>query len=444
VTRKPNLAETLAGRFLRRPTRGELDAFRDRRLRDLVRHAHRRVPYYRLLFDEHGVDVARFRGMEDLASIPITSRRTLQELPADRITAAGIDRTKLVEKWSSGSTGRKLCVRRTWMEDRTLAALRKRSERGLGIGMRDRRASVTLIRGTPSNDRQWPLKVLQSLGLFRLRVFDCLADPGWVIDELRAYRPDVVGGFSGAMARLAREVGPGDLHDLGIRATIAGGEVLSPEMRRQIEDAFGAPLYEMYGSIEFDTLAIQCPQARHLHVCDDGLILEVLRGDRPVDRGQRGEVVATGLHSYAMPLIRYRLDDVVTRGAARCPCGSPYSTIRAVQGRMLDYFPLPDGRLIHPFLFTVPMLDAHGWIRQYQLTQQRKDRLALRIVPACAPEPARLDDLRRLCAEKLGSQVTLQVELLDALNPEESGKFRVSRSLVHSEYDRIDWDRVVE
>jgi hypothetical protein len=109
---------------------------------------------------------------------------------------------------------------------------------------------------------------------------------------------------------------------------------------------------------------------------------------------------------------------------------------------MLDYFPLPDGRLIHPFSLTTPMLEAHPWIRQYQLTQERTDHLVLRVVPSAQPTPDRLEALKQQYAQSLGQSVTLDIRLLDNLSPEPSGKFRLSRSLVRSQYDEIDWEQV--
>ena len=109
---------------------------------------------------------------------------------------------------------------------------------------------------------------------------------------------------------------------------------------------------------------------------------------------------------------------------------------------MLDYFPLPDGRLIHPFSLTTPMLESHPWIRQYQLTQERVDHFVLRVVPSAQPTPHRLEALKQQYAQSLGQPVTLDIRLLDTLSPEPSGKFRLSRSLVRSQYDEIDWKQL--
>ncbi len=40
-------------------------------------------------------------------------------------------------------------------------------------------------------------------------------------------------------------------------------------------------------------------------------------------------VVVTALHSFAMPFIRYRLGDLVTRGVDACPCGQSFAVIGA-------------------------------------------------------------------------------------------------------------------
>jgi len=213
-------------------------------------------------------------------------------------------------------------------------------------------------------------------------------------------------------------------------------------MRQQISAAFSAPVFDLYGTHEFNLIAWECQETGEFHVCDDSLITEVLKNGCPVAIGERGEVVGTNLHSFAMPFIRYRLGDLVTRGAETCRCGQPFSTIRGIQGRMLDYFPLPDGRLLHPYEIVLLLLhDAASWIGQYQLTQEREDRLVLRVVPSATPTAQQLAFLKEPVAALLGEGVEFEVMLVPQLQLEPNGKFRVSRSLVKSAYDGLDWER---
>ena len=161
---------------------------------------------------------------------------------------------------------------------------------------------------------------------------------------------------------------------------------------------------ETYGSHEFPLLGWECGQTGEFHTCDDGLILEVLHEGRPAEPGEQGEVVATNLHAYSMPFIRYRLGDVATRGDQSCACGQPFSTIRSIQGRMIDYFPLPDGRMIHPYQILSSFIGGgDSWIRQYQLLQERRDRIVLRVLPVHIPEPEFLARLEQSVRPLLGA-----------------------------------------
>lgn len=225
------------------------------------------------------------------------------------------------------------------------------------------------------------------------------------------------------------------------RFLVVGAEVLTPLMRHQITKAFETPVFEVYGSHEFNLVASECKETGELHTCDDCMIVEVLKDGRPAATGERGEVVGTGLHSFAMPFIRYQLGDIVTKGFETCRCGQPFSTIRTVQGRMLDYFPLPGGRMIHPYEIVLILVNtASTWVRQYQLIQEREDRIILRAVPSTTPTPQELARLEEPVINFLGQDVEFKVVLVPEIQLEPSGKFRVSRSLVKSAYDGIDWD----
>jgi len=57
-------------------------AFRDRALRNLVAHAYGRVPYYRRLFDCHGLRPRDIRTVADLPAIPISDKNDLRAIRA--------------------------------------------------------------------------------------------------------------------------------------------------------------------------------------------------------------------------------------------------------------------------------------------------------------------------------------------------------------------------
>ncbi len=419
-----------------RRSRAQLVEYQDAQLRRLLVHAYENVPYYRALFDQHRLHPRHIRGTVDLGLIPITSKQELRAQPVSKIVAKGLDPERLLTRTTSGSSGEPFTIRRTWLEQSVQYLHRLRAAHDLGIRPGDRTASVGLVRPTDPNDRKLVGRALRALKLKRNRLIDGLQPADSVAAILREFRPELLTGMPGMICRVAEHVVAEGIHDITPRVVVVGGEVLTPVMRRRLEEAFGAPVRETYGSHEFPLLGWECQTTGNFHVCDDGSIVEVLHEGRPVEPGERGEVVATNLHAYAMPLIRYRLGDVVTKGEDRCRCGKPFSTIHAIQGRMIDYFILPDGRALHPYQIIANfILGGDNWIRQYQLLQERKDRIVLRVLPARPPAPEHIARLERSVLPVLGPSVEFKIELVDDLPLEQTGKFRPSRSLVHSEYD---------
>lgn len=419
-----------------RVARPELLAYQSARLRQVIRHARERVPHYRALFEGHGVSPGAVRTAADLPAIPLTTRADVQSRPPGEMVAHGVDPDRLLVRRTAGSSGEPIGVRRTWLEERLLVAFRARALHQLGMRVTDRRANLVLPR---SSARDWdlPQRILRAARLYPRLDVDSRRPAEEIAHALHGFRPDVVTGYPGSLERLGEVDGLG--RSLRLRCLISGGEVMTPLMRRRIAQAFGAPVLELYGSHEFKTIAWECRETGYLHVSDDSVVLEVVDGTRVVDPGETGEVVATALHSFAMPFIRYRLGDVVTRGPAPCPCGAPFSTIRVVQGRMLDCFPLPGGRLLHPYELTEVMRSA-AWVRRQRVIQEREDRIRV-YVAACARPPAgEVRALEQSLAQVVGPAVDVAVVLVDDVPQEPAGKFRVFRSFVRSPYDGVDWE----
>lgn len=418
--------------------RAEIEAFQNARLRRLVRHAWDNVPYYRRLFERHGLKPQDIRTLADLASIPLSSKKDLQPLPTEDVVARGVDVNQLIVHQTSGSTGQPCKIRRTWFEERMLNLFRWRVKWYFGLRAMDRQVSIGLRRPSdPRNDR-FQQRLLQALGLYHSSVLDCRQPPQNIVRQLRDLHPTVVNGLSGSLWRVSLELGDADRRVIRPRFIHCGGEVLTPLMRRQVSEGFGAPVYETYGSFEFNIIAWECKETGDYHTCDDALIVEVLKDGRPAAPGERGELIATSLYSFAMPLIRFRLGDIVTRGAALCACGKPFSTIRAIQGRMADCFPLPDGRRLHPFELGI-LINNAPWVGKFQFLQERLDRIIMRAVPLAAPSPEAIARVRELAAQQLGPKIEFEIALESDIPLEPSGKFRTFRSLVNSNYDDLDW-----
>lgn len=424
-------------------SRATIEAFRNERLRAIVRHAYERVPYYRELFDRHGVHPRHVRTTADLVRIPITTREDLRAFAPKRLVARGLDPEQLIMTMTSGSSGQPFEIRNTWLEQNLEYLFRLRAHRQQGRRIGDRITQIARPGRTHPKDNKLLGATLRALGLEKRSSLSVFDPPKVLLERLEALRPDIVGGFPTALQRVGEAVAAADRPPVRPRFLLTGGEVLTPDMRARIEADWGARVFETYACHEFNLVAWACPVTGALHTCDDSVIVEVLEDDRPVAPGERGEVVATGLHLYAMPFIRYRLGDVVTRGDMVCGCGQPFSTIRSIQGRMRDFFPLPGGRWMHPSEFISGMRhDGPRWVRQFQFVQEREDRIVMRLVPTPEATEERIAAYERFLADLLGPEIEVRLERVEEIARSASGKFHVFRSLVHSNYEGFDWDHV--
>ncbi len=434
---RPELGPALSAAWRHpRASRAELRAWQDARLRRLVRHAYESVPFYRRLFDRHRLHPRHIRGTVDLELIPTTDKAAMRREGTAALLAKGLDPASLLTVRTSGSSGEPFTIHRTWLEDKLQYLLRLRTFGALGVRARDRIVAVGLAGRPDGADDKLIGRSLAALGFHSRDLVDGLQAPARVAVQLREARPDVLIGLPGMLDRLT---GP-ELSEVvgGVRPrlVVIGGEVATPAMRLRIREAFGAPLHETYASHECPLIAWECRHSGDLHTCDDGVLVEVLQEDRAAEPGERGEVVLTNLHAYAMPFLRYRIGDLATRAGA-CRCGLPFGSVGEIQGRMIDYFPLPDGRLLHPYeIVTRLVWGPREWLRQYQLVQERPDRVVLYAVTD-GPSAERLEEIGRTVRPLLGPAVEFEVRVVDRIQEESSGKLRPSRSLVHSEYDRV-------
>lgn len=438
MTLGPQLLRT-ARAVLRHPTapRAELKAFQDAQLRRLVVHAYESVPYYRKLFDQHRLHPRHIRGTIDLDLIPISSKQAFQSRSATDLIARGLDPAKLLSVYTNGSTGEPLIVRRTWEEQGFNMMFRERCWRAFGLNLHERIATVGQRKPPDPKDKKTLGRALQAIGFHpRLRL-DGMQPPEDIAFQLAAFRPQMLVGIPGMLCLVADYLIASGRQDIRPRILVTGGEVLTPLMRQRLHKAFGVEPLQTYASHEFPLMGWECRQTGEMHSCDDAGIVEVIKSGRPAGPGEDGEVVVTNLHAYAMPFIRYRLADVATRGNERCGCGQPFSTVRAIQGRMIDYFPLPDGRLVHPYeiLRLIPRVDA--WIRQYHLLQDRADRIVMQVVPSHTPVPELQQLISQAVAPLIGCGIEFQVRVVDAIPPGPGGKRRHSCSLVSSAYAGI-------
>jgi len=411
-------------------TRKDIDEFRDRHLRKVVRHAYRNVPFYRRLFDEHGVRVDQIQGAPDLNRLPVTRRLDIQAAAMPDRLARGVNPSRLIVRRTTGSSGQCLELMRTWPEEQVLNLMRWRALRSYGLKRRDIIAVPRVPVGKHPRDYQLPRRLADAMGFYRKALIDLttIDDASRILIERE---PEVIMGWPTILADLApRWNALRRPATRGPKFLITGGEVLSPHARERIAEGFGAPVRDMMGAHEFSLLAWECPASHGYHLSDETIFAEVIVDGRAAEPGEQGELVVTGLHSFAMPFIRYNLGDIVVKGSPQCECGSPFSTIRSIRGRTGEYFNLPAGRRVHPQDIVRMSFIAATWIRNLQVVQLDHARLELHVVPVRQPTQEEIERINIAVAKVLYGVATLEVVIVPEIPVSYDTKFRVHRSMV--------------
>lgn len=218
-----------------------------------------------------------------------------------------------------------------------------------------------------------------------------------VVAGLNSVSGDNLATYPSMLARLVAEARAGRLQ-IQPRRILTMAEPLLPETRQAAEEAWHAPVANMWGTSEAGVTAIGCFKGTGMHLTDDLVIVEAVDADgNPVPAGVRShKVYVTNLFNPLMPLIRYEISDEVTLLDEPCACGSVHQRIADIEGRNDDTFVYGDGVSVHPHLFR-SILGREPAISEYQVQQTRAGAEII----VCAAGPFDVESLNRKLQEAL-------------------------------------------
>src|SRR5262249_51893036 len=117
---------------------------------------------------------------------------------------------------------------------------------------------------------------------------------------LISYQPAVLLAYANTLGLFARYVQAEKIEGIRPQGIICSAEVLTKENRQLIENVFGCPVFNRYGSREFAMIASECEAHEGLHINAENLLVEVVSDGRSCS-DEDGEIVITDLRNFAMP-----------------------------------------------------------------------------------------------------------------------------------------------
>ena len=395
------------------------------KLNQLLRHAKQNTDLYA------GLPSGPLHSLSDLNELPFLTKSDLRNDSA-RLVAEGWERSAIT-KITSGSTGAPVKLLRSRHAISVELSTTWRAMAWAGIEPGDRQSRFW---GVPEGLVPRAKARLTDTVTNRFRYSAFGFDP----DSLQRFhrlmlrkKPKYCYGYVSMLRAVAEYLdGNGLQPPSSVKAVIPTAEPLSTRDRTLFESAFQAPVFNEYGCGELGTIAHECEHGS-LHVNCDSLIVEVIPAPSSSNRTSNvGEVVVTDLFNYAQPLIRYRLSDLASLETENCACGRTLPLMGEVAGRECDIFQNKHGRFFHTeffsYIFEDLQIQLGVSVNGLRLTQHSPDHLTLEVAD---PSEDFVNQVKEYVHDRLqrsfSDTVTLDVQLVDHIAREPSGKLRLAR-----------------
>ncbi len=379
--------------------RTELESLQSYRLSVTVRHVYENVPFYKELFDKHGVKPEDIKTVKDLVKLPFTIKQDLRDTYPYGLFAVDMEKVVRIHA-SSGTTGKQTVVGYTendiniWAEitARALTAAGTKPKDfvhvsygyglftgGMGMHYGAEKVKATAIPASVGNTKR-QIQIMQDFGSSIL-----CCTPSYAL----------------FMAETMEEMGI-DKNSLKLKSGIFGAEPWTEEMRKEIEYKLGIKAYDIYGLSEImgPGVAYECSEQTGLHINEDHFIPEIID---PVTLevlpdGEQGELVFTCITKEALPLIRYRTKDIAILTREKCSCGRTLVKMTKPMGRSDDML-IIRGVNVFPSQIESVLLDIKEIAPHYQIIVDRINNLdSLQILVEMSQDMA--FDAVRLVEEK--------------------------------------------
>ncbi len=407
----------------RRPL-NELNQEAEKQLAHMVRYCYENVPFYRRLFRNLRLEPQDLCRVEDLERLPVLTKETILS-NWDDFKPVGLDRMHYSVRSTGGTTGTPFRYR-VGRHDRFLSgALLYRGWGYAGYELGDR---MVFLGGTSLNVSSRSTLISRahefSRNIRKLSSFDMSeADMDAYVNTLSSFKPKFLRGYPSSIHLLAEWIEEKNrtIHPLdGIFTT---SEKLQGNVRAKLESVFSCEVFDGYGLNDGGLSAFECQEHCGMHVDTERGVMEVVdsHGNRLEDG--EGTILATTLHNYSMPLIRYDTGDVARITDDVCPCGRSQQLLTEVVGRSVDVLTTPEGTKVHGWFFLYVLWEFGQGIREYQVVQETTERILIKIVPRADFDRRSLDKIAESIRRK-SERWIVEFEMVDRIERTASGKHK--------------------
>jgi phenylacetate-CoA ligase len=372
--------------------RDELIRYQLHLLRKQMAYVYERSPMYRRKFDQAGVRPAEIKTLDDVQRIPFTTkdelRKSQEQYPpfGDFHCISPEEGVRVFQ--TTGTTGipvRSLLSKKDWFVNYYEQFMY--FMHGYGITKAD---SMFVPFNYGLYLAWWAIQAaFEQAGV--------LVIPGGGqssedrIKNILEWKPTVLCGtptYILFLGDVGKKMGV-DLSKTTIRIVITAGEpgAQVPSTKKQIETTWGAKNYDDIGSTEISNFGFECVAQEGTHIIESMFLAEVIdpKTGKSLGFGEEGELVLSNLCCESMPLIRWRMGDIVKFNDKKCDCGRTFLRLDGgIIGRVDDMFQF-GGVNIFPSAIENFVRETKEFSNEYQVIAPRigsGKRLRVRVEPS--------------------------------------------------------------
>lgn len=405
------------------------------KLKELLEYAYKNVPYYQRMFEIQDMSPEDIDRPNDFRKLPVLNKENITDNLSEIVSSA-YDRRDLYKNSTGGSTG----INLRFFSDRKkipfIQALVLRNDRWAGLELGNKHV---LLWGSPFDiSRQNKFKSKISNRLHRLLFLSSYnLSEGTMhkyAKKLIQYKPKTIIGYSSSLSLFAKFLEANKIKNINPKSIISSAEVLYDYQRELIETTFQCKVFNRYGSREITAIAQECPEHSGMHINAEHVYVECLKNGEPAAPGERGELIITDLDNYGMPFIRYRIGDIGVLSDRKCNCGRGLPIMETVEGRTFDAIVGTNGGYYDGHFFSILLRTAVDGIKQFQVVQESKNKINIKIVVDEVFRTEYIDMLTNKIQECCGEDMQVNFNIVEEIQPTKSGKFRFVISKVPPDF----------
>lgn len=405
-------------------SRQEIEQLQLAKLQRLLEVAVQHCPWHAARIETAGLDLSRPLALADFQKLPTMDKA---EASANRNQLVWREAPGGTFRYNTGgSSGKPLIFYYGRQRQASDAAGRMRARRWWGVEPGEREvylwgAPVELNktdRIKTLRDRLLNQMVLNAFNMSPVQM-DAYAQ------AIQSWQPRCIYGYASSVALLAAHAKERGLRFKlpKLRVVCTTGEPLFPHQRSLIQEVFGVPVANEFGSRDIGFTAHETPHGQMLLI-SESILLEVLdTKGHPVKQGEVGEAVMSGLCSEAQPFIRYRTGDMVRLSEDPCHDGRGLHVIAEVLGRSTDFLVKSDGTIMHALAGIYVLRSVEG-VAEFKIIQHGLRDLEVLVVRNANWREDAVRKIETGLKERMGADVNIRIQLVDSIVPEGSGKHR--------------------